>query len=152
MTETQWMGQYRTLVERIIHLCNKSATHFARPAFYSTPFKLTAIQIQIIEYLLENQDENMSSVARRLGITRGAFSNNVTRLIALGLLEKSHRPGNNKNLFVTVTPQGRELYMAYSRFIYDRWFREMFKLADQIPPEYLRIFEQILQGFADTLV
>ncbi|WP_143402957.1 MarR family winged helix-turn-helix transcriptional regulator [Gemmiger sp. An120] len=152
MTETQWMGRYRTLVERIIHLCNKSATHFTRPAFFDTPYKLTAIQIQIIEYLLEDRDENMSSVAQRLGITRGAFSNNVTRLIGMGLLEKAHRPGNNKNLFVTVTPKGRGLYRDYSRFIYERWFRDMFKLADQIPEEHLKIFEDILQGFADTLV
>ena len=58
----------------------------------------------------------------------------------------------NRNLFVTVTPKGRELYRDYSRFIYERWFRDMFKLADQIPEEHLKIFEDILQGFADTLV
>ncbi len=94
--ETSWMGKYRDFVESIIYLCNRSATRFNMPQYYNTSFRLTAIQIQIIEYTLEDNNDKMSAIAARLGITRGAFSNNVTKLVDMGLLEKSHRGGNKK--------------------------------------------------------
>ena len=97
-----------------------------------------------------NADGNI--VVGDMDFTGSSLDVTVNALIGMGLLEKAHRPGNNKNLFVTVTPKGRELYRDYSRFIYERWFRDIFKLADQIPEEHLKIFEDILQGFADTLV
>ena len=85
--ETSWMGKYRDFVESIIYLCNRSATRFNMPQYYNTSFRLTAIQIQIIEYTLEDNNDKMSAIAARLGITRGAFSNNVTKLVDMGLLD-----------------------------------------------------------------
>ena len=73
---TKWMGEYGSLVEEIIRLCNESSTKFCKPANFNTPILLSAHEIQIIEYILENKDEKMSVIAKRLGITRGAFSNN----------------------------------------------------------------------------
>jgi len=149
---TDWMGQYRGLVEKIIHLCNKSATHFNVSADYNTPIKITAHQIQVIEYLLEGRDEKMSDVAKRLGVSRGTFSGSVSKLISMGCLEKKHVGNNKKNLYLSVTPLGHKVYSDYSKFIYSHWFKDMFAMADQIPPEYIKIFENMLKGFADTLV
>jgi len=149
---TDWMGQYRDLVEKIIFLCNKSATHFNLSADYNTPIKITAHQIQVMEYLLEGRYEKMSDVAKRLGVSRGTFSGSVKKLMAMGCLEKSHKDGNKKDIHVTVTPFGHQVYEDYSRFIYNHWFKDMFAMADKVPPEYIKLFGDMLQGFADTLV
>ncbi len=150
--ETSWMGKYRDFVESIIFLCNRSATRFNKPQYYNTSFRLTAIQIQIIEYTLEDNGEKMSAIAERLGITRGAFSNNVTKLVEMGLLEKEHRGNNKKDLFITVTDRGREEYAHYAQFIYDKSLRHVFALADELPPESIESFRKILNTFTDTLV
>ncbi len=150
--ETSWMGKYRDFVESIIFLCNRSATRFNKPQYYNTSFRLTAIQIQIIEYTLEDNGEKMSAIATRLGITRGAFSNNVTKLVEMGLLEKEHRGNNKKDLFITVTDRGREEYAHYAQFIYDKALRHVFALADELPPETIESFRKILNTFTDTLV
>ena len=150
--ETSWMGKYRDFVESIIYLCNRSATRFNMPQYYNTSFRLTAIQIQIIEYTLEDNNDKMSAIAARLGITRGAFSNNVTKLVDMGLLEKSHRGGNKKDLFIAVTDRGREEYVRYAQFVYDKALRHVFALADELTPESIDAFRKILNTFADTLV
>lgn len=150
--ETSWMGKYRDFVESIIFLCNRSATRFNMPQYYNTSFRLTAIQIQIIEYTLEDNSEKMSSIASRLGITRGAFSNNVTKLVGMGLLTKEHRGDNKKDLFITVTDKGREEYARYAQFVYDKSLRHVFALADELPPEAIDSFRKILKTFADRLV
>ncbi len=150
--ETAWMGKYRDLVESIIFLCNRSATRFNMPQYYNTSVPLTAIQIQIIEYALEDKNEKMSELAERIGITRGAFSNNVTKLVALGLIEKEHRGSNQKELFITVTEKGRQEYKNYAKLVYDLTFRQIFSMADELPPESITAFQKMMKTFADTLV
>lgn len=151
-SETEWMGKYRGLVEKIIRLCNESSTKFCRPADFHTAVELSAHEIQIIEYVLESEGEKMSDIARRLGVTRGAFSNNVTRLIKMGCLKKECRDGNRKNKYVTVTDFGKEVYSAYSRYVYEHTFKDMFSMADTIPEEHVETFCRMLDHFADTLV
>ncbi len=150
--ETAWMGKYRDLVESIIFLCNRSATRFNMPQYYNTSVPLTAIQIQIIEYALEDKNEKMSELAERLGITRGAFSNNVTKLVALDLIKKEHRGNNQKELFITVTEKGRQEYKKYAQLVYDLTFRQIFSMADELPPESIAVFQKMIKTFADTLV
>ena len=155
MTEyknTKWMGEYRSLVEEIIRLCNESSTKFCKPANFNTPILLSAHEIQIIEYILENKDEKMSVIAKRLGITRGAFSNNVTKLIEMGCLKKELREGNKKDKYVVVTDYGEKIYETYVNFIYKRTFEELFRLADTIPKEHIETFCKMLNVFSETLV
>ena len=150
--ETEWMGKYRGLVEKIIRLCNESSTKFCRPADYNTPIPLSAHEMQIIEYVLESEGEKMSDIAKRLGVTRGAFSNNVTRLIQMGCLRKECREGNRKNKYVVVTDYGKEIYKAYSQCVFERSFREMFRMADTIPEEHLETFCRMLDYFTNSLL
>jgi len=150
---TEWKGEYGDLIRSIIRLCNESAMKFCRPADYHIPFKITAHEIQVIEYILESdENEKMSEIAARLGITRGAFSNNVTKLIKLGCLEKTVREGNKKNRYVTVTDYGKQIYQQYAEFVFERSFKEMFKTADKIPKKHIKAFSDMLNHFTDSLV
>ena len=94
-------------------------------------------QIQVLEYLPENEErqENMSAVASRLGISRSNFTKIVTRLEAKGLVEKRSRPGNRKELLVTVLPLGRALYQDDSQEILRWHFSPMFRELAQVPLE-----------------
>lgn len=94
----------------------------------------------------------MSELAERLGITRGAFSNNVTKLVALDLIKKEHRGNNQKELFITVTEKGRQEYKKYAQLVYDLTFRQIFSMADELPPESIAVFQKMIKTFADTLV
>lgn len=150
--ETAWLGEYRPLVQRIIYLCNASATRFAIPQYYETEYKLTGIQLQIIEYALEGQNDKMSVISDRLGITRGAFSNNVKKLEELGLIYKEHRDNNKKDFYLVVTEKGVEEYKKYAVCVYEHCLKHVFAIADQIPGEYIRAFEEMLKTYADHLV
>ena len=150
---TKWMGEYRSLVEEIIRLCNESSTKFCKPANFNTPILLSAHEIQIIEYILENKDEKMSVIAKRLGITRGAFSNNVTKLIEKKPTLSEGRGANgsarmasNGGCFSAIIVQ------RHVNFIYKRTFEELFRLADTIPKEHIETFCKMLNVFSETLV
>lgn len=149
--KTEWMGKYRNMVESVIFLCNRSSTAFMTPLYYGTDEKITAREAQVIEYLLEDKSGNMVTVAERLGVTRGAFSNIVTKLVAKGLVKKEQRSGNKKNIYPVVTKRGEKVYDQYSHFIYEFWFKEMFKKADEIPMEYVDAFSKILYEMGKSM-
>ena len=95
-------------------------------------------QIQVVEYLLENEErrDNMTAIAKRLGITRSNFTKIVKRLEEKGLVEKRYLSGNRKSMTVTVNKTGKSLYNAYSEKICAWHFSPMFEHLQKIPPQY----------------
>ncbi len=134
----EWMGEYRDIVEALIHYCNIYAAAYRLEQLDYQGIKYSYAQIQVVEYLLESEDiqENMSAIAQRLGITRSNFTKIVKRLMEKGLLTKSYMPGSRKDLKLTVNEKGRELYDAYSQQILQWHFSPMFTEIRKVPKEY----------------
>ena len=132
-----WMGEYREMVEALIHYCNIYAGVYRQEKMHFGEVAYSYSQIQVLEYLLENEErcENMSRIAERLGITRSNFTKIVNRLVAKGLLDKAYMPGSRKALKLTVNDLGRELYTAYSQDILRWHFSPMFRELAKISPE-----------------
>ena len=66
-----------------------------------------------------------------------------------GLLEKYHTNHNKKDVIIRVSSSGRKLYEDYVRFAYDKAYKEIFQILDQIPAEYIEQFTRILEISAD---
>ena len=142
----EWMGEYRDVVEALIHYCNIYASSYKIEKLEYQGIYYSYAQIQVLEYLLENDErhENMSSISSRLGITRSNFTKIINRLAAKGLVEKVSIPGKRKELTVTVNPLGRELYEAYARESLRWHFSPMFSSLEQVPPEYRAMLRNAL--------
>lgn len=143
-----WMGEYREMVEALIHYCNIYAAAYKVEKMAYKGVSYSYAQIQVLEYLLENEErnENMSSIAARLGITRSNFTKIVNRLVAKGLLEKAYMPGSRKALKLTVNEFGRELYDDYSQDILRWHFSPMFAQLSRIDREDYPAIRDALYG------
>ncbi len=132
-----WMGEYRGVVEALIHYCNIYAGVYRIEKMTYRDVRYSYAQIQVLEYLLENEErgDNMCSIARRLGITRSNFTKITQRLVQKGLVEKKSLPGCRRDLCVEVTPFGRELYEDYSKGVFLRHFSSMFEELEKLTPE-----------------
>ena len=148
----EWMDKHRQLVEKIIKYGNAYAHIYNRQIDYRANVFFSASQIQVLEYVLENEDQKMSEIAKRLGVNRSAFSKNVKKLMDKELLEKFRCNNNQKDIFLKVTPQGKIVYDQYSKFIYERCFKDMFEVADQIPADYLEMMAKMIDVFADRII
>jgi len=140
------MGEYRGVVEQLIHYCNVYAAVYKKETNHFGGVDFSFAQIQVVEYLLENEElnQNMSCIATRLGITFSTFSKMVNKLEQKGLLEKYFLEGNNKNIVVRVSELGRQVYAEYSEQIKRNHFGPMFENLRQIPPEYLPVIAKAL--------
>lgn len=143
-----WLGEYRDVVEALIHYCNIYAAAYRLEKLEFEGVRYSYAQIQVLEYLLENEEreENMSAAAARLGITRSNFTKIVKRLVDKGLLEKSYLPGSRKELTLRVKERGRRLYEDYSREILRWHFSPMFRELRRVPPEYLPAIHDALNS------
>lgn len=144
----EWMGEYRDLVEKLIHYCNSYAQCYTIEQNFNTPVNFSFSQLQVLEYILENEErqENMAAVAARLGLLPSAFSKNVNRMTDKGLLEKYHTTDNKKNIIIKVSDLGREVYLQYAQYVYDHGFGQAFRLLEGVPREYIDLFAQVLAG------
>ena len=99
-----WMGEYRDIVEALIHYCNIYADVYKHEHMVFQDVTYSFSQVQVLEYLLENEErqENMSAIAYRLGISRSNFTKIVNKLEAKGLVKKQYMQGSRKELVVTV--------------------------------------------------
>ncbi|WMJ81522.1 helix-turn-helix domain-containing protein [Clostridium sp. MB40-C1] len=103
--ELEWMRKYRNFVEKIIKFGNSYAQSYKTEYNYNTSIKFSASQLQVVEYILENEEnhQNMSEIASRLGISPSAFSKNVNKMVKKGLLEKFHTSDNRKDVIIKVS-------------------------------------------------
>ncbi len=134
----EWMGEYRDVVEALIHYCNRYSAAYKAEKLELFGIRFSFAQIQVLEYLLENEDlhQNMSRIAERLGISRSNFTKIVNRLEAKGLVDKQPISESKKEILVCVNEMGRKLYDEYSGQILNTHFSFMFDYLKDIPPEY----------------
>ncbi|QOS78053.1 winged helix-turn-helix transcriptional regulator [Paenibacillus sp. JNUCC31] len=149
-----WMGDHRDLIEKIIKYGNAYSNTYKLQRSYGTDMTFSASQIQTLEYILEaeDQEEKMSEMAARLGVSRSTFSKNVKNLKEKGLLEKYHLSGNRKDIYVKPSDKGREVYANYTEFVRKLCFDDIFKQADQISEANKESFIRIMDLLADVLV
>ena len=145
----EWMGKHRELIEAVIRFANIYARMHKRGTFTNDGITLSAEEIQTIEYILENEErrEKMSHIARRLGITPSMFTKLVARLERRGLLEKYHQENNGRDVIVTASPLGQNIYNTFTVQSKAAW-RGVLQFLDEIPPENSARFAQSLQQLA----
>lgn len=149
--QLEWMSKHRSLIEKLIKYGNAYANSY-RLQHHFEDVVFSAAQIQTLEYILENEerDEKMSQIASRLGVKNSAFSKNAKKLMEQGLLEKYRYTDNQKDIYVKATEKGRAVYLEYVQVIYKECFKKMFEIADQISPEDIKRFEEMLDIFTEV--
>lgn len=88
----EWLREYRDFTEKLIKFANAYAGMYKQEKYYAKDIAFNSIQLQVMEYLLENEERNdkMAQIAQRLAITPSTFSKTVAKLEGKGMVEKPH--------------------------------------------------------------
>lgn len=138
-TYLQWMGDNRYFVEKLIKYANMYASVYKKEELYGTSVPISFEQVQVLEYLLENEElnQNMVMIAERLGITTSTFTRLVGRLEKKGLLKKYYIEGNRKDIIIRITDFGRSEYASYAAYLYDLSWKKMFDRIEDVPKKHI---------------
>jgi DNA-binding MarR family transcriptional regulator len=77
--------------------------------------KLNAAQVHTIEAIGKKYGNTVTSLSRYFRITKGAVSQIVSKLHKTGFVRKIKRKGNDKEIILELTPQGRKAFAAHEK-------------------------------------
>lgn len=66
-------------------------------------------EVQCLEYIGKNGDSNVTKLAESFYMTRGAISKITKKLIKKGLVKSYRKPDNKKEIYFSLTPQGKRI-------------------------------------------
>lgn len=114
---------------------------------------LSPSQLQVLEYILENEEknDNMSAIAKRLSIPPSSFSKIVNGLVKCGFLNKYHTASNSKNVIVKVSDYGKQCYVEYSQGEATDVWRRIFKKLDKLDDDSLTVFIDCMNEFIGAM-
>ncbi|MDR2370595.1 MAG: winged helix DNA-binding protein, partial [Treponema sp.] len=111
-------------------------------------FFLNGQQWQSLECILEYEDENknMSFMARQLGISKSTFSKNIQFLVRHDLVEKYQQNDNRKDIILKPSERGRSFYKKRSQIISESGWKEPFAILDKLTDESMNILVEFMKN------
>ena len=144
------MHDYRELSwlnERIIH---KYMQFEKRTRCYGTETPLTQAEIHTIAIVGDTPGMNVTELAKLRGVTKGAASQMIYRLVDKGLIEKRVSPNSDTEVSLSLTESGKIAYAAHRKY-HDDSGQEFLKMLSEIPEEVQEYMVQYLKEFDQYL-
>jgi len=140
------------IMDLFTRLFNKAAAIEREPVDTGDGILLYTSEVHLIDMAGRFPEEGLSSLAVRLGITKGAISQTAKKLEEKGHLERIFREGNNKTVLIRLTRAGRRAYdwhRAYHAVVNERIAREIGGLNPDARMNIHRLLQQLENVFED---
>jgi DNA-binding MarR family transcriptional regulator len=102
------MEKLQTIFNQILFLERKNLLKSGDITLYPS-------EIHLLLVVNRDQPSNATKMAESLGITKGAVSQTLTRLVKKGILIKNKDPYNKNELTVSLTLAGKKAYDQYEK-------------------------------------
>jgi DNA-binding MarR family transcriptional regulator len=125
------------------------------PRSYGTDELLTSSEIHMIEIIGQNDGQfSVTDIAKFLGITKGAVSQNLKKLENKGLTVKHKDPGNISRSIVKLTTKGKAAFYAHKHWheTMDGGFIHYFQNLEDDKIAFLLDFIKRLEDFLERAV
>lgn len=140
-------AELTTLMERVIH---KYTQWENKKRTYGTAIPLSKAEIHTIAAVGSHPNINVTSLAQILGITKGAASQMIYKLVDKGVIEKKISPESDTEVVLNLTKDGLINYKTheeYHRQTNDKAITLLKEMPDpfyQCMVEYFTAFEKVI--------
>ena len=143
----------KSIAEQVFRLTSKFIFLEKKIMLRHKDLKLYPSEIHLLDVIDRHREINASDMAIRLGVTKGAVSQTLTRLVNKGVVYRIRDPQHKNELTVHFTELGKEVFEQHrkTRARLAKRFAEY--LAD-VPDEeraVIKRFLKKLEGFFDSL-
>ncbi|SFR83337.1 DNA-binding transcriptional regulator, MarR family [[Clostridium] aminophilum] len=135
------------LMERIMH---KYAQYEKKPQIYCKDLLLTQPEIHTVTMIGDNPGISVTELAMKRGVTKGAASQMVYKLVDKGLVEKRISPDSDAQRNLYLTEKGMQARNDH-RKLHETMGMTFSRLFDEIPEEISAQMIHFLKAFEDEL-
>lgn len=134
------LSQIRTELLRFVNRYNK---------LEKTPFEvdngelLYPSEMNMIEAIGKQTGITVTELCIAFGVTKGAVSQTVSKLVARGYVQKDRNAAYTKEIMLSLTVKGKEIFEKHEQF-HQKMDQSLEQLILGIPKEKLAIFREIL--------
>jgi len=104
-------------------------------------------EIHVIDCIGKNQLPNATFISKELSMTKGAISKVTSKLLKKELIRGNHLENNKKEIYYTLTAQGKEVFKAHE-ILHKIEHEKFVKILSQYDKEGL----SIINSFLDDLI
>ncbi|WFR58168.1 MarR family winged helix-turn-helix transcriptional regulator [Anaerocolumna sp. AGMB13025] len=144
------MRDYRAisaLMERTVHKYNQTEN---KQRNYGTDLTFSRAEIHTIEAIEDMEDINITRLAAYQGITKGAASQMVYKLVDKGVVKKRVSPNSDTEVRLELTEIGRKAYEGHKEF-HRASNEKLFEMLREMPDELYEKMEEILHLFDEMM-
>ncbi len=139
-----------SIAEVLDHVINKVLFLRKKRLFQFKGVKLYPSEVHLMLLVGEKGTTNATRVAERLGVTKGAVSQTLSRLDQKGVLSKTKDPYNKNELTLSFTPFGEKAFQHCAKAAGEIRARHARYLASFTKHEQA-VIRRFLAGLADSL-
>jgi DNA-binding MarR family transcriptional regulator len=107
--------------------------------------KVTLSECHVIDYIGRNRLTNAVSIAHNLNISKGGISKITSRLLKKGFIELHRLEGNRKEIFFTLTPDGKKIFALHEK-LHRRVQEKCRSLLHEFSPDELQTVRRFVDG------
>lgn len=111
----QGVKMYKQIINKFIEAVNKY-NEGGEYKNYGTPWKFSKSEIHMIEVIGDNKGISITEAAKILGVTKGAVSQSVNKLIQRGMVKKERVSQQEKTVALFLTEDGIKPYTGHMEY------------------------------------
>ncbi|MBN1531991.1 MAG: MarR family transcriptional regulator [Spirochaetes bacterium] len=127
----------------LMRLVNKYKRLDSRALEYGTGDFLYPAEIHVIEAIGKNQGSTVNEICLKFGVTKGAISQIVNKLLRKGLIDKTRNPEYHKEIILTLTKRGKRAFEGHER-LHGLMDAELYRYVSDFQKEDMKRFEEFL--------
>lgn len=137
------------LIDQFLKILNLYSVIGRKPKDYGTGDLLYFTEVHTISMVGKNREVNMTGLAEIMGVTKGAISQNIRKLVSKGFIIKSNSV-NRKEINLKLSEKGMVVFNGFQSF-----HRDIFKFAaslyDQASPEDVDLVRRLFKAIIGNM-
>jgi DNA-binding MarR family transcriptional regulator len=109
-------SQSKSVHEIMIRIINKTSSLVTEPRYFGTDDVLYASEIHMVDVIGRNPGTNVTEIAIKLGITKGAVPKIIRKLIQKGLIYGYQSKDNKRIIQFELTDKGHIAFQQHIEF------------------------------------
>ena len=118
------INNLQILMEQFMRITNKINELHNCHINFNGSLQLSIGEIHLIECIGKHQGANVTEISNILGNTRGAVSQMAKKLEKKGLIVKTKKGDNNKEIILQLSKEGKKIFLEHEK-LHDSLYKEI---------------------------
>jgi len=110
---------YEELLEKLEQVITKMESMHTPSLSFGTGVLMHQKEIHTVQAIGRHSGINVTRLAEQMGVTKGAVSQTISKSVKKGLVQKTHAPGNDKEVILELTDLGWVGFRNHEKFHMD---------------------------------